>query len=123
MQPVVVLGQAAITDFAVAEDLLDIPERMPDLCTNTGFDLLSFQFVGIQHLPGARPFSNQPRDAFAVLTLIPLLNTNVAGITKDSLFFTVNGHLICPTFDPPMVPLVTNPCSVTRLIHRPGTDH
>ena len=96
MQPVVVFGKTAVADFAVAEDLLDIPERMLDLGTNTGFDFLGFQLIGIQLLPGARPFGNEPGDVFAVLMLIPLLNTKVTGITKDSLFFAmqqlVGGH-------------------------------
>ena len=67
MQPVVVLGKAAITDFAVAEDLFDIPERMLNLGTNTGFDFLGFQLIGIQLLPGAWPFGNEPGDVLAVL--------------------------------------------------------
>lgn len=96
MQSVVVLGKAAIADLAVTKDQLDVPEGMLDLGTNTGFDLFSFQFVGIQRLPGARPFGNEPGDVLAVLMPIPLLNAKVPGITKDPLLFTmqqlVGGH-------------------------------
>ena len=67
MQPVVVLGQAAIADFVVAEDLLDVAEGMLHFGTNTGFDFFGFQFVGIQLLPGAWPFGNEPGDVLAVL--------------------------------------------------------
>ena len=45
IQPVVVLGQAAIADFAVTEDLLDIPERMLGLSTDTGFDFSAFSLL------------------------------------------------------------------------------
>jgi len=96
MQPVAVLGKAAIADLAITKDPLDVPEGMLDLGTNTGFDLLCFQFVGIQRLPGARPFGNEPGDVFAVLMLIPLLNAKVTGVAEDSLLFTmqqlVGGH-------------------------------
>lgn len=74
MQPVVVLGQAAITNFAVAEDLLDIPERMLNLGTNTCFDFLGFQLVRTLRLAGAWSFGNEPGDILAVLMLIQLLN-------------------------------------------------
>ncbi len=74
MQPVIVLCKAAIADLAITEDLLDVPEGMLHFGTNTGFDFFSFQFVGIQRLPGARSFGNEPGDVFAVLVLIPLLN-------------------------------------------------
>ena len=98
MQPVIVLGKAAIADLAVSKDLLDVPERMLDLGTNTGFDFLGFQLVGIQLLPGARPFGNEPGDVFAVLMLIPLLNAKVTSIAEDSLLFTmqqlVGGHYV-----------------------------
>ena len=67
MQPVVVLGQAAIADFAVAENLLDVPEGMLDFGTNTRFYFLGFQLVRIQLLAGARSFGNEPGDVFTVL--------------------------------------------------------
>jgi len=89
MQPVVVFGKTAIADFAVAEDLLDVAERMLDLGTNTGFDFLGFQLIGIQLLPGARPFGNEPGDVLAVLMLIPLLNAKVTGVAENSLLFSV----------------------------------
>ena len=71
MQPVVVLGEAAIADLAITEDLLDVPEGMFHFGTNTGFDFFGFQFVGIQRLPGTGPFGNEPGDVFAVLVIPP----------------------------------------------------
>src|SRR5690554_6599454 len=67
MQPVVVLGQAVMADFAVAENLLDVPAGMLDFGTNTRFYFLGFQLVSIQLLPGARSFGNEPGDVFAGL--------------------------------------------------------
>ena len=87
MQPVVVLGQAAIADFAITKDLLDVPEGMLDLGTNARFDLLSFQFVRIQLLSGTRPFGNEPGDVLAVLMLIPLLNAKVPAPPKTRCCF------------------------------------
>ena len=89
MQPVVVLGQAAIADFAVTKDLFDVPEGMLHLGANTGFDFLGFQFVGGQRLPGAGSFGDEPGYVVTVLMLFPLLNAKVTGITKDALFVTV----------------------------------
>ena len=96
VQPVIVLGQAAIADLAITEDLLDVPKGMLHFGTNTGFDFFGFQFVGIQLLPGARSFGDEPGDIPAVLVLIPLLKAKVTGIAEDSLIFTVqqaaSGH-------------------------------
>src|SRR5690554_2848195 len=96
MQPVIVLGQAAIADLAITEDLLNVPEGMLHFGTNTGFDFLGFQLVGNQLLPGARSFGNEPGDVFAVLMFIPLLNAKVTGVAEDSLLFSmqqlVSGH-------------------------------
>ena len=96
MQPVIVLCKAAIADLAITEDLLNVPEGMLHFGTNTGFDFLGFQLVGIQLLPGARSFGNEPGDVFAVLMLIPLLNAKVPGIAENSLLLTmqqlVSGH-------------------------------
>lgn len=89
MQLVVVLGKTAIADFAVSEDLLDIPEGLLHFDTHTGFDFLGFQLVSIQPLPTARPFGNEPRDVLAVLLLIPLLNAKITRIAEDSLLFTM----------------------------------
>ena len=88
MQPVVVLGQAAIADFAVTKDLFDVPEGMLHLGANTGFDFLGFQFVGGQRLPGAGSFGDEPGYVVTVLMLFPLLNAKVTGITKDCLLYT-----------------------------------
>ena len=64
--------------------------------TYAGFDFFGFQLVGIQFLPGSRPFGNEPRDVFAILMLIPLLNAKVPRIAEDSLLVTVqqvtSGH-------------------------------
>jgi len=89
MQTVGVFGESAIADLAVTEDLFNVPERMLHLGTNTGFDFFGFQLVGIQFLPSPRPFGDEPRDVFAILMLIPLLNAKITGITEHALLFTV----------------------------------
>jgi len=89
MQPVVVLGEAAIADFAVTKDLFDVPEGMLHFGTNTGFDFLGFQFVGIQLLPGAGAPGDESGHILTVLMFVPLLNAKVTGVTKDSLLFTM----------------------------------
>src|SRR5690606_16925727 len=96
MQPVVVLGQAAIANFAVAKDLLYVPEWMLDLGTNAGFDFLGFKLFSIQRFSCPRARSDVPRYVLAVLMFRPLLNTEVAGIAENPLLFTmqqlVRGH-------------------------------
>lgn len=89
MQSIGVFGESAIANLAVTEDLFNVPERMLHLGTNTGFDFLGFQLVGIQFLPGARPFGNELGDVFAILMLIPLLNPKITGITEHALLATV----------------------------------
>lgn len=96
MQPVIVLGQAAIADLAITEGLLDVPKGTLHFGTDTGFDFLGFQLICIELLLGARPFGNEPGDVVAVLILTPLLNAKVTGIAQDPLLFTVqqliSGH-------------------------------
>src|SRR5690554_1080600 len=89
MQPVVVLGQAAIANFAVAKDLLYVPEWMLDLGTNAGFDFLGFKLFSIQRFSCPRARSDVPRYVLAVLMFRPLLNTEVAGIAENPLLFTM----------------------------------
>lgn len=89
MQPVVVLGQAAIADLAITEYLLDVAEWMLHFGTYTGFDFFGFQLVGIQFLPSPRSFGNEPRDVFAILMLIPLLDPKITGIAEHSLLVPV----------------------------------
>ena len=96
MQPVVVLGKAAIAGLAITEDLLDVPEGCSTLARTLALIYFGFQFFGIQLLPGTRSFGNESGDVFAVLMLIPLLNAKVPGIAENSLLFTmqqlVGGH-------------------------------
>ena len=60
MQSVTVFGQAAIADFVVAKDLFDVPEQMFGFGPGAGFELLGFQFTGVQFLPTAGAFGNEP---------------------------------------------------------------
>jgi hypothetical protein len=88
MQPVIVLCKVAIADLAITEDLLNVPEGMLHFGMNTGFD-----FLGIQRLPGAGLFGNEPRAVLAVLMFIPLLNVKVTGVAEDPFLFSVQ-HLV-----------------------------
>ena len=96
MQSVTVFGQAAIADFVVAKDLFNVPERMFDFGPGAGFELLGFQFTGVQFLPTAGAFGNEPGYILAISMLIPLLNAKITGITEHALLVAVekvaSGH-------------------------------
>jgi len=69
---------------------------MLNLGTNDGFNFLGFQLISIQSFSFPRARGDAPRYVLAILMLRPLLNTEVAGIAEDSLFFTMqqftDGH-------------------------------
>ncbi len=77
VRPGGILSQAAIADFAIAEDLVDVPEGMLRLGTDTGFDFLGFQFAGIQLLPDVWTLGHEPGNVLAVLMIVPLLNATI----------------------------------------------
>jgi len=89
VQTIGIFGQAAIADFAVTKDLLDVPEGMLHLGTNAGFDLLGFQVVGVQFLPGAGSLGYVPGNMFTVLMIVTFLDAKVTSVTEDTLFITV----------------------------------
>jgi hypothetical protein len=47
VQPIVIFSQSTISNFAIAKNLFYVPKRMLDFGSNTGIDLLGFQFNGI----------------------------------------------------------------------------
>lgn len=79
-------GEAAIANFATAEDLFDVPEGMLHFGTNTSFNFLGFQFFSIQFIPSSKTLSNESGKVFSVLFNTPLLSPKTTGITEDSLF-------------------------------------
>ena len=89
MKSVTVFSQAAITNFAITKDLFDVAEWVFHFGPGTGLELFGFQFTFIHRLASTRAFGNEPRDVFAILMLIPLLNSEITGITKYALLLTV----------------------------------
>jgi hypothetical protein len=69
--------------------LSDVPERVFYFGPGTGLGLFGFQFMFIHRLESASGFGNEPRDVFAILMLIPLLNSEITGITKYAFFITL----------------------------------
>src|SRR5690554_3802943 len=62
---------------------------MFDFGPGAGFELLGFQFTGVQFLPTAGAFGNEPGYILAISMLIPLLNAKITGITEHALLITV----------------------------------
>jgi len=69
---------------------------MFDFGPGAGFELLGFQFTGVQFLPTAGAFGNEPGYILAISMLIPLLNAKITRITEYALLVTVekvaSGH-------------------------------
>src|SRR5690554_7985047 len=62
---------------------------MFDFGPGAGFELLGFQFTGVQFLPTAGAFGNEPGYILAISMLIPLLNSKITGITEHALLVAV----------------------------------
>lgn len=57
--------------------------------TGAGFELFNLQLSVVQFFTRTGAFGNEPRDVFAILMLIPLLNAKITGITEHALLVTV----------------------------------
>lgn len=78
-----------LSDLTITADLLDVPEGIFRFGTKTGFDFPSFQLLFIQRLSAARLIGDEPRNIFAVSTLIPPPNAKTPCTVENSLRFNV----------------------------------